>query len=239
MSDDDSGDDGGDYVCGAETSTTDGPCQMPVDGPDERCHAHPRDGSGPPDGHGSGSPDHQMGDGDGKIQERLPEGAKPAMTHGMYAVKDDPQGTLTWLEDNDPTAYEWVLKKWQSYMADAPFGPESAKADDVLHACLMLYAVRGARHRQVTRGLTQKENIVDEGSVVMNPETGEPVEIEKELPSNLPANRIAREARSMLKDLGILDDPESQKAQAMGWGQAAKEVAMEVDADVQNGGSHD
>jgi hypothetical protein len=40
---------------------------------------------------------------------------------------------------------------------------------------------------------------------------------------------MAREARSILKSYGLLDDPESKKAEAMGWSQAAKEVAMEVD----------
>jgi len=112
MSDENTEDDGADFVCGGETKTTDQPCQQPVSSPDERCPKHPKDGSGPPEGIGSGSPDHQMGDGDGKIQERLPENAKPAMDHGINAVQDDPTGTLRWIEDNDPRGHDWIIGKW-------------------------------------------------------------------------------------------------------------------------------
>ena len=235
MAADDSDDGGVGHVCGAETTTTDGPCQFPVESPDGRCPAHPKDGSGPADGHGSGTTSHGMATGPGDIQDKLPDGAKPAMKHGLHAVEDDPRGTIDWLEDNDPRGYDWVRAKWSSYLADAPFDPNTSKADDLLHACLMLYVVRGARHQQVTQGLVEMRALTDgDGDVVIDPDTGEPFEISQELPMNLPANRIIREARSMLKDLGVLDDPESQKAEAMGWGQAAKEVAQEVDSDVQD-----
>jgi hypothetical protein len=169
-----------------------------------------------------------MGNGDGKIQDRLPENAKPAMKHGVNAVRDDPRGTLRWVEDNDPRGYDWILDKWQSYMVDAPFGQDSAKADDLMEVCLMKYAIRGVRQEQVEVGLTKMMRIQsdDVGDIDM--------QIEQELPANLPANRMAREARSMLKDLGCLDDPESQKAEAMGWGSAAKEVALEVDSRVED-----
>ena len=213
---------GPEYVCGADTANTDEPCQFPVDGPDERCHNHPADGSGPPEGTGSGDPGHRMGDGDGKIQERLPENAKPNMKHGLNAVQDDPHGTMTWLEDNDPRGFRWVRDKWRSYMVNADFPGNSGQADDVLHACLMLYAVRAVRHRQIQNGLT--------GWVEHYTDQGQRYEVEEEVPSNLPANRIAREARSILKDCGVLDDPESAKADAMGgWGDAAREVARNRD----------
>lgn len=227
----DSGDDSPEYVCGYDgCSTKDEPCQFPVSGPDERCHAHPKDGSGPPEGHGSGDPDHRKGNGTGDIVEKSPPEDKPAMKHGLHAVEDDPRGTLDWLEDNDPRGYRWVRKKWSSYMADAGFGVDTAKADDVLHACLMLYAVRGARHQQVTRGLTEKETLTDEGDVVIDPATGDPIQVEREHAANLPANRIAREARTTLRDLGLLNDPESQKADAMKFGQAARNVAERIDS---------
>jgi hypothetical protein len=240
MSTDDGGDDDAGYVCGAETSTTDDVCQFPVDSPEGRCPAHPEDGSGPPPGHGSGAPGHHKGDGTGAIAEHTDVHGKEGLTHGLHAVQDDPRGTLAWLEDNDPSGHEWILDKWRSYMADAPFEASSSKADDVLHACLMLYAVRSMRHTQVTRGLARSEVLIDDGDVVRGPD-GEVVETEREHPGNLPANRVAREARSMLKDLGVLDDPESKKANAMGWSNAAREVALEVDADVveSDAASHD
>jgi len=235
MSTDDGGeDDRSGYVCGAETSTTDDVCQFPVESPDGRCPMHPQDGSGPPPGHGSGAPGHHKGDGTGDIEDKVDVDGKTGLTHGVHAVQNDPQGTLVWLEDNDPSGHEWILDKWRSYMADAPFEASSGKADDVLHACLMLYAVRSMRHIQVTRGLARSEVLIEDGDVVRGPD-GEVVETEREHPGNLPANRLAREARSMLKDLGVLDDPESKKANAMGWSSAAKEVALEVDATLDDG----
>lgn len=174
------------------------------------------------DGIGSGDPGHTMGDGG------APEGNKNALSHAVHAVQDDPMGTLDWMEQNDERGYRWVMRKWESYLADAPFDRDTAKADDVQMACLMLYAGRRQRDQQVLNGLTtQQTRATDSGATF---------EIEVEHPGNLPANRITREARSWLKDLGILDDPESQKADAMtDWGSAAERLAKRQD-DVGDGG---
>lgn len=227
---DDAGDDdvdeqtGREYVCGADTANTDDPCQFPVSGPDQRCPNHPADGSGPPEGSGSGDPGHAMGDGNGRIQERLPENAKPAMKHGIHAVQDDPFGTLDWLEEQNPDAYDWIIGRWRSYLADAPFGEDSGKADDLLTACLFDFAVRTHTHIQVLEGLTKTEKREAESGFVF--------EQKVEHAGNLPADRLARRSESMKKKLGVLDDPESAKADAMsGWGDAARRVASRVDDD--------
>lgn len=170
-----------------------------------------------------------MGDGDGKIQERLPENAKPNLKHGVNAVQDDPHGTIRWLEDNDPRGYAWLKDRWRSYLADAPFDPNSAKADDLLTACLYDYAVRAWTDRQIRQGLTQMETRTSD--------SGATFEVEVELAGNLPADRLARRSEEIKRKFGLLDDPESQKADAMGgWGQAAREVAMEVDSEIEDGG---
>lgn len=230
--DDDPGfvDDDGISRCGVPKKTGDGgPCEHPVPGGtcpahggvDERRQSIERGEASVVDGVGSGDPGHAMGDGGG-----APVGNKNAMSHGVHAVRDDPRGTLRWIEENDPQGYDWILAKWESYMADAPFSKTSAKADDVMEVCLMRYAVRGVRQEQVERGLTKMVRATDESGTPLD------INIEDELPGNLPANRIAREARSMLKDLGILDDPETQKAEAMSsWGAAAQRVAERRDDD--------
>lgn len=171
------------------------------------------------DGVGSGAAEsNPLADGGG-----APEGNKNAMSHGVHAVRDDPQGTLDWLAENRERGHRWVMNKWESYLADAPFDADSAKADDVLHACLMLYAGRRQRDQQVLNGLTTTQTRTSD--------SGQTFDIEVEHPGNLPANRITREARSWLKDLGILDDPESQKADALAdWGKAAKRVAERQDS---------
>jgi hypothetical protein len=223
MSTENGDDDGADYVCGANTDHTDGPCQFPVSGPDQRCHNHPADGSGPPEGTGKGSPDHTMGNGDGKIQERLPDNAKPALDHGVHAVQDDPGGTLRWIEDNDPRGHDWIVGKWKSYLKDGDIPPESGRADDILTACLYDYVVRAMTDKQIREGLTTTQTRKGEHGTF---------EIEVEQPGNLPADRLARRSEEIKRKNGVLDDPESKKAEAMGWGQAAKRVAERVDSDV-------
>lgn len=228
--DEDEDEDGVEYVCGADTDTTDEPCQNTVDGPDERCFIHGADG--PPDGHGSNHPNHRQG-GNPNADANLPDNNKPDMDHGLYAVRDDPAGTLRWLNDNDPTGYEWVIRKWRSYLAETGHGPTSAAADDILHAALMLYAVRLGRHEQVTRGFTRQRPLTDDNGDVILDQNGDPVTVEDEWPGNLPVNRVAREARKILKDRGVSDDPERDKAAAMaGWGDAARRVAAKYDSTV-------
>lgn len=216
--------------CGVPKTSDGDPCRHPV--PNGTCPVHGDredrrqtiDGETDPkvpDGLGSGDPGHTKGGG------APPEGNKNAMSHGVHAVKDDPTGTLAWLKEHEQDGYDWVITKWKSYLADAPFGAETAKADDLLEVCLMKYAVRQVRKEQVQTRLTKMLDIPSDNAV------DGVVEVEDELPANLPANRMAREARSILKDLGILDDPESQKADAMAdWGSAAKRVAERRDGDV-------
>lgn len=211
--------DGGGYVCGATTDHTDEPCQFPVSDPDERCHNHPRDGERP-DGVGSGDPGHSMGDGAGHIQEKVDDTEKPALDHGLHAVQDDPSGTLEHLNNHEPDAYDWVKRKWEGLVDAAPFGKEDSRADDILTAALYDLAVRRWTGRQIRDGLTQMEVRQSEGG---------PYEVEVELPGNLPADRLARRSEEIKRKYGLLDDPETQKAEAMGWGAAAKAVAERQD----------
>lgn len=222
----DGGADDGGFVCGHDTDTTDDPCQNPVDGPDDRCHIHAEDG--PAEGHGQNHPNHRQG-GNPNADENLPDNPKGNMRHGLHAVQDDPAGTLRWIEDNDPQGYAWIIRKWRSYLKDSPHGPDSAASDDILHASMMMYAVRLARHEQVTKGFTRQRPLTDENGDPVVDRNGDPVMIEDEWPGNLPTNRVAREARSILKDRGVSTDPETKKAEAMGWGDAARRVAAKYD----------
>ena len=166
------------------------------------------------DGVGSGAADRNaLATGGG-----APDGNKNAISHGLQAVQNDPVGTLDWLEQEQPAAYDWVVDRWESYLADAPFDRQSAKADDLLTTCLWDFAVRVQTDTQVVQGLTQMETRVSD--------TGTTFEVEVEHAGNLPADRLARRSESLKRNLGVLDDPESQKADAMAdWGSAAKRVA--------------
>lgn len=224
----------GDYICG-EPKVSDGePCGFPVKTPDGRCPNHPKDGSGTTSGAPKGRKGHPLtaNQTSGTIRENLPDHAKPNLRHGLVSVQNDPDGLLDWLRHERPDAWDWVRSKWASYLDDAPFDGDSAKGELLLQAVVMEYIVRLNRGLQLQEGLTHViEGYTDDGM---------PYDILEEHPRNLPVNRITREMRNTYLKLGILDDPESQKADAMGgWGEAARRVAMRVDSTASDGGSDD
>lgn len=286
----DDGTEGDAYVCGSTDTNSGDPCQFPVAGPDERCYMHPRDGSGPPDGHGQAKNGNELAAKAGYEGDNgAPEGNRNAMSHGLYAAERDPSGLFDYFRENDPAMAEKIRRIFWTYMDDAPFdaypgdadrysppvldvvdldrhedqqdvaddvddldtvqvaqGPPrqhaaadappidvqalTGKADRLFDICVHQVVLKGVTLRQVRELLTQEEVVISEGDVVIDPTDGEPVEIEDELPVNLPKARMRQRDIRELKDLGILDDPESQKADAMAtWGQAAERAAKRRD----------
>lgn len=192
--------DGDGPVCGFEETTTDQPCQFPVADPDDHCFMH-EDDDGPPEGHGSGSPDrNQLAN-----QGGAPEGNKNALTHGLNSVEDDPAGLLDWMQENDPDAYEWVERKFDRYLQMAPFGPESGMADHLLQIVLYERAAWEAHGIQIRGNLLVQRK---EGS------GGKTFERLDENPVNLPLDRIRRTTLRALKELGVLPGPEADRREA-------------------------
>jgi hypothetical protein len=232
--DGDDADSGDQPVCGS-TDTTDGsPCQFPVpaDDPDSHCYLHDDDGDGPPDGHGSGDPGHSKGG--NPDAPGAPAGNKRAMTHGVYASKNDPWGTLDHLQDDQPQVYAQVVRWFWNEAQAAPFAvyvdgempglpadPTDPDADgipgidvsrltargaDLLLVSLDRGVIYNATMEQAKRGLatTQKRKNSD----------GDYVDVVDENPVNMPKNRTRREDRAQLKDLGLRDDsPDAVAAQ--------------------------
>jgi len=215
----------GEWVCGRETANTADVCQMPVDGPAEVCHVHPVDGSGPPDGHGSAPQDHGRNVGDTSNLDLAPD--RPGFKHGLSIVEDEPTGVLEWIRDHDQAGHAWVRAKYDGYLDVADFGRDDARADDILHAVLMFYCVRQARKRQVERGLSEVMTVTTDTGTA---------EVEAEIPVNLPANRIAREARRMLSDHDVFGSDDGGDGSDADWVAAAKRRA---DAQGQTGADDD
>jgi len=297
MVDDDQGQgdatgDGGDtYVCGYDdTASTDAPCQFPVDDADERCYMHPRDGSGPPENHGTARNGNAVA-GKKTSGGGAPEGNRNALSHGLYAAEQDATGLFDYFREHDPPLATKIRRVFWTYMDDAPFdaypgdadrysppildhvsqdalqaadgggdgvddqgdghvaqaaprqhaaadappvSPDhlTGKADRLFDVCVHQVLLKGVTLRQVRELLTQDEVIVADGDVVVDPTNGEPVEIEDELPVNLPKARMRQRDIRELKDLGILDDPQSQQADAMAsWGEAVRRSTMREDQD--------
>lgn len=224
---------------------------MPVSDPSQTCWMHPEDGSGPPDGHGSGDPGHTKGDG------QPPDGNKNAMTHGVYASKNDPWGTLDYLADEEPRVYAQVVRWFWDEAQSAPFdvyrtadlpsiptdvtdpdvegvpgidvGQLTSRAADLLLVSLDRGVIYRATMSQAKQGLAtaQKRKNSD----------GDYVDVVDENPVNLPKNRTRREDRAQLKDLGLRDDsPDAVAAQGkQDLASAAERVARRKDQ-AANGG---
>jgi len=288
------GGEGDTYVCGYDdTASTDDPCQFPVSDPGERCHMHPRDGSGPPENHGKARNGNELA-GKRSASGGAPEGNRNAMSHGMYAAERDPSGLFDYFRESDPAMAEKIRRIFWTYMDDAPFdaypgdagrysppvldvvdvdqleaaerqqdvaddvddlatvqvsrGPPrqhaaadappidvqalTGKADRLFDVCVHQVVLKGVTLRQVKELLTQEDVVISEGDVVIDPTSGDPVQIEDELPVNLPKARMRQRDIRELKDLGVLDDPQSQTADAMtSWGEAVQRSAMRRDQD--------
>jgi len=132
-----------------------------------------------------------------------PENNQNATTHGIHA---DPANVLDDLAENNPEAYEWVERKQDSYLETAPFGPGSAKADQLRMICVREYCAWRATGVQVRDGMLKKTHI-------QGPE-GELHEVEDEHSINIALDRAERTITRRLKELGVLDDPDSQRANA-------------------------
>lgn len=117
-----------------------------------------------------------------------------ASRHGLYA---DPANVLDDLAERDGPGYEWVCKKYDSYLDSAPFADGSAKADQLKQVVVQEYIVWRAIGVQVEDGLVVETNEPD-GTAY-----GDRL---KEHPVNLPLDRMQRTVSNRLADLGVLDD---------------------------------
>lgn len=131
-----------------------------------------------------------------------PEGNQRATRHGLYA---DPSNVLEDLAETDPAAYEWILKKYDSYLDSAPFEDGSAKADQLKQICAQEYVIWQTLGLQLEDGVVVSTNEPD-GTAY-----GDRL---KDHPVNLPLDRMQRTVTRRLRELGVLDDPDSQQADA-------------------------
>lgn len=138
-----------------------------------------------------------VGDGVG-----APEGNQNATRHGLYA---DPANVLEELSESDPEGYEWVCKKYDSYIDDAPFADGSAKADHLKQIATQEYIIWKATGFQLQGGVVVQTDA---------PAGAGLADRVAENPVNRPLDRMQRTVMQRLRDLGVLEDPESQRASA-------------------------
>jgi len=168
---------------------------------DERCPATNRDGErcGHPAGWGT---DNDSGPCKfhGGASDGAPEGNGNAETHGLRSDREK------WFKRHREDASPLVKALVESYVDDAPFGFEStAKVDQLCEVAIDQARLRHA-NEYLDEFLTEQ--------VVGVSESGEPIVELEENPAHMPRDRIKRTNAKILKDLGVMDDPDSAQASA-------------------------
>jgi|APHM01.1.fsa_nt_gi hypothetical protein len=129
-----------------------------------------------------------------------PEGNGHAETHGMKSDREK------WFDRHREEAEPLVRALVESYVDDAPFGWGSvAKVDQLCEV-----AIDQARLRHANEWL---DEFLTEQTVSVTEDGREITELE-ENPAHMPRDRIKRTNAKILKDLGIMDDPDSAQASA-------------------------
>lgn len=129
------------------------------------------------------------------------EGNGNAITHGATA---DPVNLYQHLDD---VAREWVDKLVEGYLQDAPFGEDSPKVERLRMTCIVIYQEWSAREVVLQAGPS-------EDTVVGVNDAGAPIARTEEHHLVGTAAKHNQTVRMNLKDLGLLDDPGSQQADA-------------------------
>lgn len=129
-----------------------------------------------------------------------PKRNQNASRHGLYA---DPANVLDNLAERDGPGYDWVMKKYDSYLDTAPFADGSAKADQLKQVVAQEFIVWRAIGVQLEDGLVVETNEPDGNAF------GDRL---KEHPVNLPLDRMQRTVSNRLADLGVLDDEADAEA---------------------------
>lgn len=140
--------------------------------------------------------DSNMGDGAG-----APPGSNKV--HGAHMEPGPYYDSLTSQQK------AWVDAVVDSFMADAPFDKNHlGKMERLRKVAIDMHKMREQNEYMAAEGVVQDK-------VVGIDNDGSPIIDEEENTLNLAYDRLSRTTLKELKDLGILDDPETQKANAM------------------------
>jgi hypothetical protein len=178
---------------------------------DERCPATNRNGErcGHPEGWGtdndSGPCKHHGGaggaPGGAPVKNTNSEGHGNAEKHGLTADRDK------WFNRHREDAEDVVRAMVSSYVDDAPFGWDSmAKVDQLCEV-----AIDQARLRHSNEYL---DEFLTNQTVTVT-ENGEEITRLEENPAHMPRDRIKRTNAKILKDLGVMDDPDTARADSV------------------------
>jgi len=129
-----------------------------------------------------------------------PEGNGNRETHGLTADRE------MWFDRHRDDAAELVRAIVASYVADAPFDwSATAKVDQLCEVAIDQVRLRHSNEWLDEFLTEQTVSVTDNGREITRLE---------ENPAHMPRDRIKRTNAKILKDLGIMDDPDSAQASA-------------------------
>lgn len=132
-----------------------------------------------------------------------PKGSANYFEHGATAA---PLNLLEndLLEEED---VRWIQGLVDAYLREAPFGPDSPKVERLTRTCCMIFQEWSGQRHILEEGMAVED-------VVGVTDQGEPVLRTDEHYLCQRIDRLNDKIRMNLKDLGLLDDPDSQRAGA-------------------------
>lgn len=166
----------------------------------EKCGAECRDGSACESYPVKGGDRCRMHGGSGSGN---PNAESAALQHGVRA---DPTNLY---ENLGEEATEWIDTKVDAYLEGAGLERDTPSGDLVEMAVITMYQARSGHAHLAEEGIART-------SVVGTSEGGRPITDEEEHYLNKVVSRHSTDFRMMLKDAGVLKDPESQQAEAVG-----------------------
>ena len=140
-----------------------------------------------------------------------PEGNQNATKHGLYALPEHLKAHFTETQEDRYTAYfEALCTRYSRIHGQDP--------DEFAKDRLSRIAIECVKERIADEWLAEQAgdtgNLLIESFVLDVDEQGNPVEVEQENTVLKELTALKRETRLTLKDMGLLMDPETQKAEA-------------------------
>jgi hypothetical protein len=130
-------------------------------------------------------------------------GTNHAEKHGAHADRQN------YYANRSSDEQEWIDGVVESILDEAPFGPDSKyKLEMVRNIAIDMHKMKNANDYIDEKGIVHKDKTVGYS------DDGKPIKVDEENPVNISYNRLDKQTTRKLEKLGVLNDPESQKADA-------------------------
>lgn len=130
-----------------------------------------------------------------------PEGNSNSLKHGVYAT---PSNLTEHLSDDE---LEWIQEIVDGYLERAAFDANDPRAERLVMVAVKLYQEWAAENQMLKEGLSE------DTTIGVNKQ-GEPIVNKDSHHLRRASNQLSKESRLLLRELGLLNPPEQQQAEA-------------------------